>query len=106
MKEIIRGVNVLATEEMIRANKEHPLFRSDHEALGVIGEEVNEVAIEKDKIDMAFKNFQTSVYQDREDRKKNDDIKDLRKAAVLCACEAIQTVAMCDKYFMGKECKE
>lgn len=103
MQEIIKGVNALATEEMIRANKEHPLFHSDHEALGVIGEEVNEATIEKDRIEVAFKNFRTSVYSDREDWKKADDIKDLRKAAVLCACEAIQTVAMCDKYFMGKE---
>ena len=103
MQEIVKGVNALATEELIRANKAHPLFHSDHEALGVIGEEVYEVRVEGGMMELAFTNFQTSVYTDRENWKKDDDIKDLRKAAMLCACEAIQTVAMCDKYFMGKE---
>lgn len=106
MQEIIKGVNALATEELIRANKKHPLFHSDHEALGVIGEEVCELRAEQGLVEIAFDNFRRSVYTDREDWKKADDIKDLRKTAMLCACEAIQTVAMCDKYFMGKERKE
>lgn len=105
MKEIIKGVNALATEELIRIGGS-VLYHSDHEALGVIAEEVSGVEIEKSKIDMAFEGFVREVFQDREGWEKIDDIKDLRKAAVLCACDAIRIVAMCDKYFMWKEAEK
>ena len=102
MQEIVKGINALATEELIRANKSFPLFRSDHEALGVLYEEVNETQIEMDGMNRAFTLFRISVFSNREQWKKDEDIKQLRMAAVLCAAEAIQTVAMCDKYVMSK----
>lgn len=105
MKEIIKGVNALATEELIRTGGS-VLYHSDHEALGVIADEVNGVEIETSKINIAFEGFERSVFQGCEGWKKTDDIKDLRKNAVLCACNAIRVVAMCDKYFMWKEAEK
>ena len=106
MFEIIKGVNNLSVDELTRANKEHPLFHSDHEAMGVIEEETRETCLEAVRMIGALTNFKRSVFADREDFKKIDDIKKLRKAAMMCAGEAIQTVAMCDKYFMGKAVDE
>ena len=106
MNEIIKGVNALATEELIRANKEHPLFHSDHEALAVIMEEVSECAEEAERLEIMIESFKDAVFTGRDDTTKKARAQGLRKRAVMCAREAIQTVAMCDKYFMGKECKE
>ena len=105
MREIIKGVNVMATGELLRANKDNPLFHSNHEAFGVIDEEVEEVNTELENMLTFRKFFRNAVHRDCEEEQKEYVIK-LRKAAMLCACEAIQVVAMCDKYFMGKEAQD
>ena len=40
MKELQRDIEYLVSEELTRANKKNPPFHSDHEAFGVIDEEV------------------------------------------------------------------
>lgn len=103
MREIITGVNRLAIEELFRANKKNPLFHSDHEAMAVIDEEVTEMNHEAKRVRNEFESFRECVFKDYNEQTKDEAILRLRRVAVLCACEAIQTAAMCDKYFMGKE---
>ena len=105
MKEIIAEVNALSTGELIRANKQNPLFYSDHEAFGVIDEEVEESFIEAQKMCSYRAMFRDALHCDCEEDKRLG-VTELRKAAVLCACEAIQVIAMCDKFFMSKEAKQ
>lgn len=106
MQELVKGVNALAIEELIRANGNFPLFHSDHEGLAVIEEEVEEATIEAHRLSEQFEIFKRSVFTDMDDWKKQDDIRDIRKTALLCACETIQVIAMCDKFRMSKEAKK
>ena len=95
------GVKSLAKEECGRGINVHGYFNTDHEALGIIWEEVTECNTENEKIRCCFDAFMDTVFNDIDDL-KCDRILKLRKAAVACACEAIQVAAMCEKWFEGK----
>lgn len=102
MTEIINGIQKLAREELIRANNKKPLFASDHEAFGVLAEEVHETLAEAVQMDSWLDGFKSDVFNDNEDG-KDKTVKRLRVSAVLCAAEAVQVIAMCDKRMMSKE---
>lgn len=102
MKELMNGVKLLTKEECERGIDNHGYFNSDHEALGIIWEEVTECNTENEKIRFCFDAFMDTVFNDIDDL-KCDRILKLRKAAVACACEAIQVAAMCEKWFEGKD---
>lgn len=102
MKELQRDIEYLVSEELTRANKKNPLFHSDHEALGVIWEEVTECNTENERIRFCFDAFMETVFNDI-DKLKHDRVSKLYDAAVLCACEAVQVAAMCEKWVMSNE---
>ena len=101
MEEIIKGIQRLAVEELARANEQHPLFASDHEAYAVVLEELEETKHEVEAMDAWLDMFKKSVFNDFEDN-KDMMIRKVRSAAVLCAAEAVQVIAMCDKRMMSK----
>ena len=102
MTEIINGIQNLAKEELIRANNNKPLFASDHEAFGVLAEEVHETLNEAVRMELWLDGFMSDVFRDNEGG-KDKTVKKLRASAVLCAAEAVQVIAMCDKRMMSKE---
>jgi hypothetical protein len=93
-------VNGLVNKELETANSKKPLFHSPHEAYGVIEEEFSEMADEAQQMGKAFEGFRQAVHKDEE---ITPTLRQMRKRAVLCAAEAIQVAAMCDKAIMSKE---
>lgn len=106
MKELQRDIEYLVSEELIRANKKNPLFHSDHEALGVIDEEVWETIDESESIIVRYTGFRTAVHKDGSKKLKGDAIASIKEAAVRCAYEAVQVAAMCDKWVQSNEKNE
>lgn len=105
MKELMRDVKSLAKEECGRGINVHGYFNTDHEALGVIWEEVTECNTENERIRFCFDAFMETVFNDI-DELKHDRVSKLYDAAVMCACEAVQVAAMCDKWVMSNEKNE
>ena len=103
MKELQRDIECLVSEELIRANKKNPLFHSDHEAYGVIDEEVREIIDETELIIYWLKRFRALTYRDSSREVKDDAITSIKEAAVRCACEAVQVAAMCDNWVMSND---
>ena len=100
MMELVEFVNNLVGHELAKANSKKPLFHSPHEAYGVIEEEVSEMVDEKEAAVEAFEGFRKAVHRDEE---ITPTVRQIRMHAVLCAAEAIQVAAMCDKAIMSKE---
>lgn len=101
MEQIIKGVQELSLHELIMANMKFPLFASDHEAYGVICEEVEETSSELQKMKDSLEIFKRCVFGDMALTDKEVAIRKLRASAVLCAAESIQVIAMCDKQIMS-----
>lgn len=100
MEKIIQGVQRLAMQELIHANEKKPLFASDHEAYGVLAEEVYETECECKQMCDWLEQFKIATFKDCDARTA---VRKLRASAVLCAAEAIQVVAMCDKQVISKD---
>lgn len=103
MKELQRDIGFLVIKELDRANKKNPLFHSDHEAFGVIDEEVRETIDEAESIVIRFAGFRAAVHKDGSKKLKGGAIASIKEAAVRCACEAVQVAAMCDKWVQSNE---
>lgn len=101
MKELRRKVTDLKWEELKLANKEFPMFHSDHEAFGVMAEEKVEAIEEAVNIINAFDDFKYAVFHDDEEMKKGS-IDSIEKYAVEAACEFIQVAVMARKWKVGK----
>ena len=97
MEELKIEIKKLAEEELERANEKFPLFHSDHEALGVLEEEVMEVDYEWKNINNCFIDFKLNVFHDME-IDKIINIENLKIHAINACAEMIQVIAMCDKF--------
>ena len=103
MKELRRKVTDLKWEELKMANKEFPMFHSDHEAYGVLDEELNEAMDAAHDAIHAFGDFRYAVFHDEEEMlMKKESIDRIEKYAVEAACEYIQVAAMARKWKVGK----
>jgi len=105
MNELIAKIEELAGEELKRANEEHPLFSSAHEAHAVIREEVDELKQDVKWLTDNVEGAWEFVKKDNEERTKTH-IGQARKAATMAAAEAVQVAAMCMKYFASLEKRE
>lgn len=102
MRELKAELNLAVSKEYTRANLKFPMFHSNHEALGVIDEEVEEALQEVYDLVTTFGDYRVAVH--------HDDISmmikclaDMREIALLGACELIQVAAMCDKAIESNE---
>ena len=97
MKEIIEGIKVLATKELISANNKFPMFQSTHEGYAVLLEEVEEVVEQLRNVEEVLSYAWGNI---RRNRKENTIkcIKELREFAIKMAAESIQVIAMTDKF--------
>ena len=103
MNKLTASVMPLIDEELKRANEKFPLFSSDHEAYGVIGEEIKEVQEDFNALYLHYLKFRNEVFCDSVDSEKRATIKSIERQAMYLACEAIQVAAMAKKWEMSKE---
>lgn len=78
---------------------EKPLFHSDHEGYAVLLEEVEEVEVELKAIKEALQDTWEHIKVDRPPYK---EIEQLKRRAKMLAAEAVQVVAVTDKFFVRK----
>ena len=93
----------LVTDEVLRANKQFPLFRSDHEAVGVIAEEVEEMRTETINTTSHYEWFKMAVFDDFDFDVKKEAIDNIEMTATELACEAVQVAAMARKWKMSNK---
>lgn len=98
MEELRIDVQELMEDELERANKEFPMFRSDHEGIGVIREELGEGLEEMKAVAEIEAELEQAVFKDKTIREKHAIARQGVIAAIACACEMIQTAAMFDKF--------
>lgn len=101
MRKLLDSVCEVCKEELERANGKNPLFHSDHEAYGVIGEELWEVMQEFKSVSKHFDSFRDGTFTDNEEQ-KCEALANLYGAAIMCAAEMIQVAAMADKAIDSK----
>ena len=102
MKELLRDTNKAMKDELVRANLSNPLFRSDHEGLGVITEEMFEAHEAGGKAQTLFAQMSACIFEDNHDSAVRK-AKRLRDRALYAACEYIQVAAMAEKFTISKE---
>lgn len=98
MKITRSGVNKLVENELKMANEQFPHFRSDHEGIGVIGEEMYELKEILKVLEEDFEKLKLMVYTDKTEEKKQMVASHLTMMGVEVACEAIQVAAMGYKF--------
>lgn len=95
IENIRTTIMILEAGECQNGIKEHGLFHSQHEGYAVIKEEIEEAAVEMDKINQKLIGLWDSV---KRDEYPNVSILLIKKHAELLACEAIQIAAMAQKF--------
>lgn len=96
MNAVKEDVEKLVQKELESANQRFPMFRSDHEGVAVVFEEIEEAKTELEEIDDNFHNLWCLV--------KDNDIRSstyagwIFKSSIRLACEAIQVAAMAQKF--------
>ena len=93
-------------EEKEAAISNNGLFHSDHEAWAVLKEEVEELLelFDEDKIYVDIDKLWDKVRKDEEIT--NDDVKEIYYWAKKCAEEAVQVMAMVQKWGVSNEQRE
>lgn len=98
MIELYNEVKEVMNDELQRANDKFPLFRSHHEGLAIIEEEVFEAQDEANDMAHHFNTLKDYIFSDETLAFKRGCAKDLRDAASRLACETIQVAAMAQKF--------
>lgn len=78
---------------------EKPLFHSDHEGYAVLLEEVEEAKTELKYLEQDLQDAWASIKADNPPYK---EIEQLKRRAKMLAAEAVQVVAVTDKFFVRK----
>ena len=103
MQELRESVRKLIDEELERANKNWPMFRSDHEGVAVVDEEFYETAQEYTSLYEAVQDLEKAIYTDAAVSQSHTDALDIEFIATELACEAIQVAAMGRKFIESRE---
>ena len=94
-------IEMLAREELESANKKFPLFHNSHEGFAVLLEEAEELAEESDEIEKIMNSWWMYIRRDEDIDIQKKRVDRIRSHAVNAALEAIQVIAMCDKFKMS-----
>lgn len=106
MKKLIEGVGALTDQELALANKDHgDHFHSLHEGYGVLREELDEAKEERQAVGDAFGYVMYCIRTEQYDA-LCDTMADMKRHAMLAACEYIQVAAMCEKMLKSMEVTE
>lgn len=95
MTELYNKVHLMAVEELNRANETWPQFRSKHEAIGVLDEEIYEAKEELEVFERFSEDLHKAVYRDYDISKPLTQVERSLAAAI---AEGIQCLAMCKKF--------
>lgn len=98
---MINEIEMLAREELESANKKFPLFHGSHEGFAVLLEEAEELAEESDEIEKIMNSWWMYLRRDENIDIQKKRVDKIRRHAVNAAMEAIQVIAMCDKFKMS-----
>lgn len=102
MMSLVAGAEKLAMEELERANKNFPLFTSDHEGYAVIREELEEACAESNaavrELEKAWNHIKANNEQGA-----CTAIMCTRKTLLRGIAEMIQAAAMCEKCIQSQE---
>lgn len=98
MIELYNEVKEVMNGELQRANDKFPLFRSHHEGLAIIEEEVYESQDEANDVAHYFNTLKDCIFSDDTLASKRGCAIDLRDAATRLASETIQVAAMAQKF--------
>lgn len=93
-----KEIEVLAKRELEEANKIHPQFSSTHEGYAVILEETEELAEESEEIEKIIRTWWAYLRKDEDIDIQKRRVEKIRIHAVNAVKEAIQVIAMCDKF--------
>ena len=105
MKMLIDKVDNLINEQTFEIQKEYGKdYHSDHEAFGVLMEEVDEVKVEMARAESEIKRLWELIKQSKEAVDKGIEPSDT--AFLFLACEAIQCASVCRKWRRQKGGKE
>lgn len=102
MNAIETQVRELVETELAAANRKHPPFHSQHEGWAVILEEVGEAKEDFEFIDHYLRSAWEEIRKDEDAKGIITD--EIKNAAVMLACEAIQVAAMCEKFKEVQNC--
>ena len=106
MKELLSAAEALTQEEYQRAAaKSGPKNNSPHESFAVLLEEVSEMKVEQGIIEKQMDEFWSAVMSNS-DEDQASALQEIKKRAILSACESIQVAAMAHKALMGYDKKE
>lgn len=94
-------IEILARKELESANEKFPLFHSSHEGFAVLLEEAEELAEESDEIEKIMNSWWLYIRRDEDIDVQKKRVDRIRSHAVNAALEAIQVIAMCDKFKMS-----
>lgn len=103
MEALTKQIELLAAEELNCANANFPQFASKHEGYAVLLEEVEESADEMEAI------MEQTAYlwnKIKNDSDTTGEIEAIRRHATRLAAEAVQVIAMTDKFMEIKKKKE
>ena len=106
MEGLLNEIEQAVKNELVRANRKHPLFNSPHEAYAVIKEEVEEAEYECVLIKDALSQFWSYVKCDGGAPDMLGYLNQTKKRAMNLAAEAIQIAAMAQKAMDGIKQKE
>lgn len=93
-----KEIENLVNRELEEANKIHPQFSSTHEGYAVILEETEELAEESEEIEKIIRTWWAYLRKDEDIETQKRRVEKLRIHAVNAVKEAIQVIAMCDKF--------
>ena len=93
-----KEIEVLVKRELEEANKIHPQFSSTHEGYAVILEETEELAEESEEIEKLIRTWWAYLRKDEDTGIQKRRVEKIRIHAVNAVKEAIQVIAMCDKF--------
>lgn len=94
-------IEMLAKEELMTANKRFPLFHSSPEGYAVILEEVEELSEEAEEMEKTINSWWMYIRRNEDINVQKKRVDRIREHAVNAAMEAIQVIAMCDKFKMS-----
>jgi hypothetical protein len=93
-----KEIEALVKRELEEANKIHPQFNSTHEGYAVILEETEELAEESEEIEKIIRTWWAYLRKDEDIDIQKRRVEKIRIHAVNAVKEAIQVIAMCDKF--------
>lgn len=103
MIELYDDMKIVMEDELERANKKFPMFRSMHEGLGIIGEEIYETKYEAEELNDYANELMENIFEDAGTKVCAASAKALRDASLRAACETIQVAAMAQKFIDSVE---